>query len=102
MYEFIMEYIGSEWGNRGDYDRADKYSGIIVRECLRSRRLHPIAAGLYGLWWNYAERERRGIPVNKTLYGEEELTKCLVFSILDKQKYYEPVYRKKLEQEKAK
>lgn len=98
MYEFIMESVGSEWGNLGDYDRADKYNRIIVIECLRFRRLHSTAAGLYDRWWNYAERKRRGVPVEKILNGKEELTRCLVFSILDKQIYYEPFYRKKLEQ----
>lgn len=98
IYELIMESVGSEWGNLGDYDRADKYSRIIVAECLRFRRLHAIAAGLYDRWWNYMERKRREIPVDKIVNGEEELTKCLVFSILDKQIYYEPFYRKKLEQ----
>lgn len=95
-YELIMETVGSEWGNRGDYNRADRYSGIIVMECLRSRRLYSIAAGLYDRWWNYAERKKEGIPVDKELNDKDELTKCLVFSILAKQKHYLPFYQYKL------
>ncbi|HBA50774.1 MAG TPA: hypothetical protein DCZ91_23855 [Lachnospiraceae bacterium] len=102
IYELIMEFVGSEWGNLGIYDKADKVSGIIVKECLCFRRLHSISAGLYDRWWNYAERKQRGIPTDKILNGEEELTKCLILSTLDKQKHYEPFYQKKLESARKK
>ena len=64
MYEYIMKYVGSEQGNLGEYDRADKYGGIIVRECLRTRRLHSISFVLYDRWWNYLERKRSSIPAD--------------------------------------
>ena len=63
-YEYIMKYVGSEQGNLGEYDRADKYGGIIVRECLRTRRLHSISFVLYDRWWNYLERKRSSIPAD--------------------------------------
>ena len=31
MYEHVMGFIGSEWGDKGEYDREDMYSGIIMQ-----------------------------------------------------------------------
>lgn len=100
MYGLIMGYIGSELGNRGEFDKADWYSEVRVREGLRSRRLASIAIGLYDRWWNYMERKRKGISADRILDGEEELTKCILFSSLSKRTLYESFFREKLEQEK--
>lgn len=97
MYEFIMKYVGSERGNRGDFDQADRYSGMILEECLYFRRLHAIAISLYDRWWNDTKRKEEGLESNGTLSAKTELTRCLLFSRLDKRKYYEKIFLKKLE-----
>ena len=96
MYEFMIGYVGSERGNQGDFDKADSYSESIVRECLCFRRLRAIAGALYDRWWNGEERKRKGIPVDKTLDNEIELTRCLILSKLDKRKQNESFYKKVL------
>lgn len=101
MYEFIMKYVGSERGNEGDYDRADRYSGIILEECLRFRRLHSIEAVLYDRWWNDTKRKEKDLEIDRALNAETELTRCLLFSRLDKRKYYEKFYLRELESLRA-
>lgn len=56
MYEHVMGFIGSEWGDKGEYDRADMYSGIIMQGCLRFRRNAFLHKSLYDRWWNYSKR----------------------------------------------
>ncbi len=97
MYEFIIKYVGSERGNRGDFDQADRYSGMILEECLYFRRLHSIAISLYDRWWNDTKRKEAGLESNGTLSAKTELTRCLLFSRLDKRKYYEKIFLTKLE-----
>lgn len=96
IYNLIMGYIGSELGNKGELDKADRYSESIVREELRSRHMASVATGLYDRWWNYAERKRKGISADRVLDKEVELGKCISFSALSRQEYYESFYRKKL------
>ena len=100
IYGLIMGYIASELGNSGELDQADWYSGILLREELRSRRLGALAASLYDRWWNYAERKRKGITTGRILDREKELAKCILLSNLAHQKYYESIYQEKLEQER--
>ena len=96
MYEFIMSFVGNEWGNCGNYDEADRYSGIILRNCLRLRRLEMLPLALYDRWWNFEERKKRKISDNKELDAVEELTKCVLASKLAKG--YSQFYQKKLMQ----
>ena len=102
MYEFIMCQIGSIWGNLGEHDKADEYNRQIIEGCLRFRRLKALQDGLYDRWWNYSERKKKGIDVEKELNDEEELTACLLISRLCKLKYSEKFYRKKLKLIKSK
>lgn len=96
MYEFIMSVVSSYWGNRGEYDRADKYSTTIMRECLRLRRGGSLNKGLYDRWWNNMERKKKGIPIAKTFDSFGELTKCILFSILFKHFNSTKFYQTKL------
>lgn len=82
MYEFIMKYVRSNWGNSGEYDKADRYDQMILEGCLRTRRLWFIHDGLYDRWWNDMMRKKEGIPEKKDLDDEEELTKCLLLGEL--------------------
>ena len=100
IYGFIMGYIASELGNCGELDQADWYSETLLREELRSRRLASLDASLYDRWWNYTERKRKGIFAGRILDGEKELVKCIRLSNLAYQKYYESIYKNKLEREK--
>ncbi|HBA46507.1 MAG TPA: hypothetical protein DCZ91_01620 [Lachnospiraceae bacterium] len=101
VYGFVMGYVASEMGNCGELERADRYGEVMLREELRSRRLVSLASGLYDRWWNYTERKRKGIPTDRILDGEEELTKCILLSNLGKRMLYESFYKKALEEEKT-
>lgn len=82
MYEFVMIYVRSQWGNRGEYDKADKHSLNIIEGCLRNRRLWALHDSIYDRWWNHAERRKKGIPLDIVLDDERELNKCILLSEL--------------------
>lgn len=95
-FEFIMSYIGSELGNRGQFDNADEYSRFIAEESLRERRLRFLPGAIYDQCWNYAERKKQGISIKADLDTERELTKCIVLSRMVKNEKKERFYRKKM------
>ncbi len=97
ILEYIVSYIGSELGYRGEYDKSDQYSANIIQNCLRLRRVRAISENLYNRWRNYAERERKGVPANRALSNEEELNKCILLSRLCKCINNEIFYSRKLE-----
>lgn len=100
MYEFAMANVGSGRGNIGEYDKADYYSGVIMEGCLRFRRISHISSSIYDRWWNHDMRKRKGIPTDKILDDEEELKKCIQFSIMRKDKSREQFYRMNLDKTK--
>ena len=93
-FEFIMSYIGSELGNRGQFDDADEYSRFIAEEGLRERRLRFLPGAVYDQCWNYAERRKQGISIKAELDMERELTKCIVLSRMAKNEKKERFYRR--------
>lgn len=95
MYEFVMIYVRSQWGNRGEYDKADKHSLNIIEGCLRNRRLWALHDSLYDRWWNHAERRKRGIPTDIVLDDEQELNHCILLGELAKS-HDVAFYREKL------
>ncbi len=97
MYEFVMSNVGSMWGNQGEYDLADLYSGRILEGCLRFRRMGLIHNSIYDRWWNYDQRKSNGISTAQVLDDEEELSKCILFSYLAKDQRRIKNYIKKLE-----
>ena len=99
MYEFIMLFVRSKLGNRGEYDRADEYDEIIVPECLRQHRLASISSGLYDRVWNYKQRKLHNIPTIRELDAREELTKCIQLSDLGRKEHKKQFYEKKLAEE---
>lgn len=96
MYDYIMTYVGSEWGSGGQYDTADHYNGIITECSLRCRRMSGLHDSLYDRWWNHQERMKKGIPVTRVLDTEEELKRCILLSDLEKMKNDTKFYRNKL------
>ncbi len=95
-FEFIMCFIGSERGNRREFDRADAYSHVIAEESLRFRKSRAISDAIYDQWWNYNERKKSGLPVDQKLDGKEELKKCIILSKMVKNKRDELFFQKEL------
>lgn len=98
IYDFIMNLVASELGNKGEFDRSDQYSDITIAGCLRFRRLGELTNSLYNRCWNYTERKRRDIPTGIHLDVKKELHRCILLSRLDKQKNNEAFFRKILNQ----
>ena len=98
IFEFIMSYVGSELGNRGEFDASDEYSRFIAEESLRERRFRFLPGAIYEQWWNATERRKRGIPVKLKLDGERELSKCVILSQIEKNAHDERFYRKRLQE----
>lgn len=98
VYGLVMGYVASELGNLGEYDRSDWYNNKKIEEDLYSRRLTSIADGLYCRWWNHEQRKKRGIPTDRELDGEEELTDCIWFCRLGRQTHDESFLEEKLRQ----
>lgn len=96
-FEFIMSYVGSELGNRGEFDAADEYSRFIAEENLRERRFRFLPGAIYDQWWNYSERKKKGIPIKAELDIEKELSKCVVLSQIAKNIHDEKFYKKRAE-----
>lgn len=96
MYEIVMGSVASKRGNRGEYDRSDEISRKIIVANLYQRRGLGIHGGIYGLMWNYEQRQKENIPVQGQRHPEEDLKHCIAFSELCMEKYYERFYRKKL------
>ena len=96
MFEFIMSYIGSELGNKGQFDDADEYSRFIAEESLRERRFRFLPGAIYDQCWNYAERRKQGISIKAELDTEKELEKFIMLSRMVKNEKKELFYRKKL------
>lgn len=92
MHDLIMGYVGRAWGRRGDYDRADKYCGIIIQGCLRLRRLSALYGNLYDRLWNNRKRIEEGLPAGQVLDAETELERCILLCEIDRsddRHYYE-------------
>ncbi|MCM1119682.1 MAG: helix-turn-helix domain-containing protein [bacterium] len=98
IYELIMNLVASEWGNKGEFERSDRYSDIITAGCLRLRRLGALTENLYNRCWNHAERRHRSIPTAKPLNEKKEIYKCILLSRLNKHKNDELYFKKMLEQ----
>lgn len=98
MYEIVMDGLGSEWRNRGEYDRSDRYSEIILRQCLAYRRLGVIKSCIYNRWWNYDKRRSEGISNAQVLDDREELQKCIAFADMTKDAKRMRFYQGKLKQ----
>lgn len=101
MYEFAMRNVGSGWGDIGEYDKSNDYNEIILEGCLRFRRMALVSKSIYGRWWNHDMRKQKGIPTDKILDAEKELTQCIQFSIIVKDKYGEQFCRQKLDELKS-
>ncbi len=96
MYEFIMRYVKSNWGNMGAFDKADKHDLIIIEECLRTKRLWSLHDSIYDRWWNHIERKKKGISTDNILNDVEELKKCILLGGLAKSHDVQ-FYKKRLE-----
>ena len=91
-----MGGVASELGNMEEYDRSDEISRTIITECLYQRRAVGIHGEIYNRMWNNEQRQKRGIPVQRQCNPEEELKRCIVFSVLSMDGHDKEFYRKKL------
>lgn len=96
MYAFIMGTVGSQYGDMGEYDKADMYNEPIIQGHLRFRRLQGLPYALYAHWWNCAERRKKDVKDDRLLNDVDEVTKCLLLCGLAKERKNELFCRNKL------
>lgn len=80
MYEVVMDYVASDLGNMGEYDRSDAISHILITESLRLRRLYGIHKSIYNILWNDAQQHKEGSLPKRKRNTEVDLQRCLVLS----------------------
>ena len=98
MYATIMSVVESQLGNKGEYERSDAISKIIIKECLKSHVITYIAKGLYNLLWNCEQKEKEHIPAWEKRNVLQGLGYCVLFSRFTRQKFWEISYQDKLNQ----
>lgn len=96
MYEYVMDFVESVKGSRGELEESDKIIRVILTECVHMRRLHEISRTIYERNWNEAERVRRGIIKRARLDGRAELNKAILFSQMDRNRFLTAFYAEKL------
>ncbi len=97
MYEVMMATVASHLGNKGDYETADKIDKKIIVECMRTHRLISIPVVLYDKLWNYEQRIKEHISVERHRNVQIDLEWCILCSVFTKQRFREDRYRKQLE-----
>ena len=100
MYATVMSVVDSQLGNKGDYERSDFISKIIIKECLKAHVITFVARELYNLLWNYEQKEKEHIPTWEKRNVLRDLGYCVLFSRFNRQKFRETNYKDKLEQRK--
>ena len=98
MYMVVMSEVASQWGNKGNYERSDVISRIIIRESLNGYILSTIAMELYNLLWNYEQKVKEHIPHWEKRNVLRDLGYCILFSRFNRQKFREASYKDKLDQ----
>ena len=96
MYFFILEFVGSEYGNLGELDRADGHSAFMAQESLWMKWISYLPSMIYDRWWNYNERRRRNLPVERELDTVAELQTCITLCQIIKNIHDLEFYQNKL------
>lgn len=76
IYEMIMEYLGSLYGDIGEYDISNAISEKLIRLSLKLRRSNQIHPNIYNIAWNNNMYREKGLDYNA------ELNKCITFAQL--------------------
>ena len=90
IYEMVMEYIGSLYGDMGMYETSNEISHKLIKMSLKLRRSDQIHSSFYNKAWNNHECERKEIDYHA------ELQKCIIFSQLSGDTSSEDFYKRKL------
>ncbi|MGN0432719.1 MAG: hypothetical protein ACI4EQ_10235 [Lachnospiraceae bacterium] len=100
MYATVMTVVDSQLGNKGDYERSDTISKLIIKECLKARIITYIAKELYNLLWNYEQKVKEHIPHWEKRNVLRDLGYCILLCHFTRQKFWERNYKDKLDQRK--
>ena len=81
MYEFMTDHLSSYLGNVGRYSDSIEFSQVMLKECLRHRRMVNIWTNIYNILWNETQH-------NASLEGHYTnmmLEKCVLLCQLIKE-----------------
>ena len=89
IYEMVMDYIASLYGDTEKYDASNEISHKLIKMALKLRRSSQIHYSIYNIAWNNHERKMDGIDYHA------EISKCIIFSQLCEDASSEIFYTRK-------
>ncbi len=98
MYEFVMACITNELSSMGEFQLATELDKKVLKEVLKSRRLHIVNVLLYDMWWSDKEQKiiaEQELEIKKMT---ENIKQCIILSHFYKEAYYEKVYLNEMHQ----
>ena len=90
IYEMIMEYMGSLYGDMKMFDKSNDISHKLIKISLKLRRSGQIHPNIYNIAWNNNECKKNDFDYNA------EINKCIIFSQLNSDMTDVQFYSKKL------
>ena len=93
IYELIMEYMGSLYGDMGRYEDSNNISHKLIKKSLQQRRGGQIHSNIYNIAWNNNESNKNEFDFNR------DLCRCIKLSQLMGDVNYTIFYNQKLTDE---
>ena len=82
----------------GEFQLATELDKKVLKEVLKSRRLHIVNVLLYDMWWSDKEQKiiaEQELEIKKMT---ENIKQCIILSHFYKEAYYEKVYLNEMHQ----
>ena len=95
--EIVMTTIANVYGEMGEYTKADIINLRTMQEAIYCYRIHMLAPNLYGIIWNYRERNKKNFAVEEKLKEKEYLHSCLILCQINKDTAKEIIVKNRLE-----
>lgn len=93
MYEFIMNTVAGNYGDRKMYDESDKISDDLLKICLMNRRTQKLPRLIYNNQWN---SRMRGGREQYNIIEKKKIDNCIIISRFNKNQQHEFFYYQKL------
>ena len=90
IYELVMSYIASLYGDIGKYKESNDISDKLIKQCIKLRRGNPVHSNLYSIAWNNDNAKISGYDYNA------QVQRCINISQLLGDTNDEKFYRENL------
>ena len=88
IYEMVMAYMSSLYGDMGRYDESNNISESLIRMCLRLRRGNRMHFNMYNIAWNNVVSKKHDYDYSAQVQRCINISK-LLGDIYDEKFYYE-------------